>query len=84
MVMKFRSVILSNKENTIPRETNGSVDVQRKITEDVRRLNCSENVYEEAVYQCIKIFSKVKCYEVLNDYDIVSHIVCGSEKNKDF
>ncbi|GBM51424.1 hypothetical protein AVEN_205121-1 [Araneus ventricosus] len=51
MVNKSWREILSEKENEIPTDDDDSAHLQRKILEDLRKLDCSENVDEEAVDQ---------------------------------
>ncbi|GBL55381.1 hypothetical protein AVEN_107606-1 [Araneus ventricosus] len=50
-VKKSWRAILSDKENEIPTNDDDSAHLQRKILEDLRKLDCSENVDEEAVEQ---------------------------------
>ncbi|GBN15469.1 hypothetical protein AVEN_248385-1 [Araneus ventricosus] len=72
--------ILSDKENEIPTDDDDSAHLQRKILEDMRKLDCSENVDEGAVEQWINEDSTLECCEVLSDDDIVSRVTCGSEE----
>ncbi|GBN95416.1 hypothetical protein AVEN_178969-1 [Araneus ventricosus] len=46
------------------------------------QLDCSENVDEEEVEQCINEDSTLECCEVLSDDDVVSRVTCGSEETK--
>ncbi|GBM52106.1 hypothetical protein AVEN_44740-1, partial [Araneus ventricosus] len=48
------------------------------------QLDCSENVDEEAVKQCINEDSTLECCEVLSGDDIVSRVTCGSEETINF
>ncbi|GBO28661.1 Fatty-acid amide hydrolase 2, partial [Araneus ventricosus] len=59
-------------------------NLQRKILEDFRKLDCSQNVDEEAVEQCINEDSTLECCEVLSEDDIVSRVTCGSEETRNF
>ncbi|GBM60919.1 hypothetical protein AVEN_192378-1, partial [Araneus ventricosus] len=61
-----------------------SAHLQRKILEDLRKLDCSENVDDEAVEQWINKDSTLECCEVLSDDDIVYHVTCGSEETRNF
>lgn len=47
--------------------------------EDLRKLNCSKNVYEET-----NEYSKLECYKALSDDDIVPRVICGSEETRNF
>ncbi|GBN81424.1 hypothetical protein AVEN_187308-1, partial [Araneus ventricosus] len=49
----------------------------RKILEDLRKLDWSKNVDEEAVGNGLT-------KEVLSDDDIVSRVTCGSEERRNF
>ena len=71
-------------EKEIPIEDDDSTDLQRKNLEDLRKLDCSENVGEETVRQWINENFKVECYKVLSDNDIVLRIACDSEKTKNY
>ncbi|GBN41106.1 hypothetical protein AVEN_77306-1 [Araneus ventricosus] len=66
-VKKSRRTILSDKENEIPTDDDDSAHLQRKILEDLRKLECSENVDEEAVKQWVNENSTLECCEVLSD-----------------
>ncbi|GBO02599.1 hypothetical protein AVEN_273299-1, partial [Araneus ventricosus] len=48
------------------------------------RLDCSENMDEEAVEQWINEDSTLECCEVLSVDDIVSRVTCGSEETSNF
>ncbi|GBM93625.1 hypothetical protein AVEN_56959-1 [Araneus ventricosus] len=61
-----------------------STHLQRKILEGLRKLDCSENVNEEAVEQWINEDSTLECCEVLSDADIVSRVTCVSEGTRNF
>ncbi|GBN30469.1 hypothetical protein AVEN_42031-1, partial [Araneus ventricosus] len=61
-----------------------SAHLQRKILEDLRKLDSSENVDEETVEQWINEDSTLECCEVLSDDDIVSRVTCGSEETRNF
>ncbi|GBN13723.1 hypothetical protein AVEN_60066-1 [Araneus ventricosus] len=76
--------ILSDKENEIPTDDDGSAHLQRKILEDLRKLDCSEKVDEEAVKQWINEDSTLECCEVLSADDIASSVTCGSEETRNF
>ncbi|GBO08157.1 hypothetical protein AVEN_218873-1 [Araneus ventricosus] len=76
--------ILSDKENENPTDNEDSAHLQRKILEDLRKLDCSENVDEEAVEQWINEDSTLECCEVLSDDYIVSRVTCGSEETRNF
>ncbi|GBL82301.1 Tigger transposable element-derived protein 2 [Araneus ventricosus] len=82
-VKKSWRVILSGKENEIPTDDDGSAHLQRKILEDLRKLNCSENVDEEAVEQWINEDSTLKCCEVLSDNDIVFRFYMQEDNMED-
>ncbi|GBM98835.1 Jerky -like [Araneus ventricosus] len=84
MVKKSWRAILSEKGNEIPTDDDGSSHLQRKILEDLRKLDRSENVDEEAVEQRINEDSTLECYEVLRDDDIVSRVICCSEETRNF
>ncbi|GBN41781.1 hypothetical protein AVEN_61656-1 [Araneus ventricosus] len=71
-------------ENEIPRDDDDRAHLQRKIFEDLTKLDCSENVDEEAVEQWINEDSTLECCEVLSGDDIMSHVTCGSEDTKNF
>ncbi|GBM33850.1 hypothetical protein AVEN_175686-1 [Araneus ventricosus] len=58
--------------------------VQATLSPARLQLDCSEDVDEEAVEQWINEDSTLECCAVLSDYDIVSRVSCGSEKNKKF
>ncbi|GBM89752.1 hypothetical protein AVEN_212721-1 [Araneus ventricosus] len=53
MVKKSWRAISLDKENEISIDDDNSAHLQRKILEDLRKLDCSENVDEEAVEQWI-------------------------------
>ncbi|GBN05056.1 hypothetical protein AVEN_71189-1 [Araneus ventricosus] len=55
-----------------------------KNLEDLRKLDCSENVDEEAVEQWINEDSTLECCEVFSDDVIVSRVTCGSEETRNF
>ncbi|GBN37287.1 hypothetical protein AVEN_160870-1 [Araneus ventricosus] len=61
-----------------------SAHLQRKTLEDLRKLDCSENVDIEAVEQWINEDSTLECCEVLSDDVIVSRVTCGSEETRIF
>ncbi|GBM62776.1 Tigger transposable element-derived protein 2 [Araneus ventricosus] len=46
----WRAILLDN-ENDIPTDDNDSAHLQRKILDDLTKLDCSENVDEEAMEQ---------------------------------
>ncbi|GBO12908.1 hypothetical protein AVEN_67844-2 [Araneus ventricosus] len=48
------------------------------------KLDCSENVDEEAVEQWINEDSTLECCKVLSGDDIVSCVTCGSEETRNF
>ncbi|GBO20275.1 hypothetical protein AVEN_67506-1 [Araneus ventricosus] len=81
---KSRRAILSDKENEIPTDDDDSAQMQRKILEDLRKLDRSINADEEAVEQWINEHSTLECCEVLSDDDIVSCVTCGSEETRNF
>ncbi|GBO32880.1 hypothetical protein AVEN_22433-1, partial [Araneus ventricosus] len=83
-VKKSCRAILSDKENEIPTDDDDSAHLQRKILEDLRKLDSSENMDEEAVEQWINEDSTLECCEVLSDDDIVSRVTCGSEETRNF
>ncbi|GBO28418.1 Jerky -like [Araneus ventricosus] len=83
-VKKSWRAILSDKENGIPTDDDDSAHLHRKILEDLRKLDCSENVDEEAVEQWINEDSTLECCEVLSDVVIVSRATCGSEETRNF
>ena len=56
--------------------------MQRKILENLKQLESSKNMNEEAVKQGINEDSKLGCYELLSDEDIVTRVVYGSEETK--
>ncbi|GBO39980.1 hypothetical protein AVEN_224478-1 [Araneus ventricosus] len=58
--------------------------VQPTLSPARLRLDCSENVDEEAVEQWINEDSTLECCEVLSDDDIVSRVTCGSEETSNF
>ncbi|GBM46941.1 hypothetical protein AVEN_241170-1 [Araneus ventricosus] len=76
--------ILLDKENEIPTDVDDSAHLQRKILEDLRKLDCSENVDEQGMEQWINEDSTLECCEVLSDDDIVSRVTCGSEETRNF
>ncbi|GBM59035.1 hypothetical protein AVEN_7416-1 [Araneus ventricosus] len=82
--VKIQSSTHSLEENEIPTDEDDSARLQRKILEDLRKLDCSENVDEEAVEQWINEDSTLECCKVLSDDDIVSHVTCGSEETRNF
>lgn len=74
--------ILSGELSEIRTDDDNNTDLERKITEDLKKLKCSENVVEEAVQQWIN--GQLEFYEVLNDDDIASQVTCGSEETRNF
>ncbi|GBM36247.1 hypothetical protein AVEN_71953-1 [Araneus ventricosus] len=48
------------------------------------QLDCSENVDEEAVEQCINQDSTFECCDALSEDDIVSCVTCGSVETRNF
>ena len=50
----------------------------------MKKLDCSESVDKEAVQQWIYENSKVECYKVLSDDDIVLQVACDSEKIRNY
>lgn len=52
--------------------------------EHLRKWHFFEIVAEEAVQHWIKKDSKFECYEVSSDDDIMTRVVCGSEKTSNF
>lgn len=54
MIKKSRRTILSDEVNEIYTEDNDTTDLQTKITEYFRKLNCSENADKKAFQQWIK------------------------------
>ncbi|GBN19267.1 hypothetical protein AVEN_235188-1 [Araneus ventricosus] len=75
---------LKKEENEIPTYDDDSARLQRKILEDLTKLDWSENVDEEAVEQWINEDSTWECCEDLSDDDIVSHVTSGSEETRNF
>lgn len=66
---------LTHEEKEIRKEILGNtVDLKRKMIEDMRKLNCFEKAKKETVQQWINENLKLKCYEILSDDDIVSHV----------
>ncbi|GBN24477.1 hypothetical protein AVEN_100487-1 [Araneus ventricosus] len=74
--------ILSDKENEIPTGDDDNAHLQRKILEDLRKLDCSENEDEEAMEQWVNENSTLECCEVLSDGDILSGVTCGSGETR--
>ncbi|GBN34627.1 hypothetical protein AVEN_129373-1 [Araneus ventricosus] len=68
----------------MPTDDDDRAHLQRKILEDLRMLDCSENVDEKAVEQWINEDSTLECCEVLIGDDIVSRVTCDSEDTKNF
>ena len=63
-------------KNGIFREDNdSSKDLERKLPEKMRIDWCSETIDEQAMQEWINEVSRLKCYEVLRDEDIVLHVV---------
>lgn len=58
--------------------------MQRKATEGLRKLNCSENVNGEEVQQWINNDLKLEFFEVLSDGDIMLRVGCGYEEIRNF
>lgn len=83
-VKKSWKAILPDIEKEIPIEDDDSIDLQKKILEDLRKLDSSGNVDEEAVQQWINEDSEMECYEVLSDDDIVLRVACDSEKTRNY
>ncbi|GBN61626.1 hypothetical protein AVEN_240049-1, partial [Araneus ventricosus] len=73
-----------DKENEIPTDDDDSAHLQRKTLEDLRNLDCSENVDVETMEQWINEDSTLECCEVLSDDVIVSRVTCGSEETRNF
>ncbi|GBM35983.1 hypothetical protein AVEN_78082-1 [Araneus ventricosus] len=69
-VKKSWRAILLDKENEILTDDDGSAHLQRKILEDLRKLDCSENVDDEEVEQWINEDSTLES--------------CGSEETRNF
>ncbi|GBO01513.1 hypothetical protein AVEN_36108-1 [Araneus ventricosus] len=70
--------------NTTSKNDDDSAHLQRKILKDLRKLDCSENVDEEAVEKWINEHSTLECGKVLSDDDIVSRATYGSEETRNF
>ncbi|GBM46961.1 Tigger transposable element-derived protein 2 [Araneus ventricosus] len=83
-VKKSWREMLLDEENEIPTDDDDSPHLQRKILEDLRKLDCSENVDEQAMEQWINEDSTLECCEVLVEDDIVSRVTCGSEETRNF